>query len=63
MKNIKQYLKNYRHKIRLEVLAFYSDNTMKCRNCGYVHTGKEAPDKCPACKHPQAFYELLGENY
>jgi hypothetical protein len=35
MKNIKQYLKNYRHKIRLEVLAFYSDNTMKCRNCGY----------------------------
>ena len=35
------------------------DNTVlwKCRNCGYVHTGKEAPDTCPACKHPQAFYE------
>lgn len=35
----------------------------KCRNCGYVHEGKSAPDKCPACKHPQSFYELFAENY
>jgi rubrerythrin len=35
----------------------------KCRNCGYVHEGKEAPEQCPACKHPQAYYELLDENY
>jgi len=35
----------------------------KCRNCGYVHEGKSAPDICPACKHPQAFYELIAENY
>ena len=35
----------------------------KCRNCGYVHEGKEAPKTCPACKHPQSFYELLCENY
>jgi len=35
----------------------------KCRNCGYVHEGKEAPNVCPACKHPQSFYELLSENY
>jgi rubrerythrin len=35
----------------------------KCRNCGYVHEGKEAPKVCPACKHPQAFYELMEENY
>ena len=35
----------------------------KCRNCGYVHEGKDAPDKCPACKHPQAYYEILCENY
>ncbi|GBD98526.1 rubrerythrin [bacterium BMS3Abin07] len=35
----------------------------KCRNCGYVHEGQEAPDKCPACAHPQAYYELLCENY
>jgi rubrerythrin len=35
----------------------------KCRNCGYIHEGKEAPQECPACLHPQAFYELLVENY
>ncbi|NLW16895.1 MAG: rubrerythrin family protein [Firmicutes bacterium] len=34
-----------------------------CRNCGYVHTGTEAPKVCPACAHPQAFYELYCENY
>ena len=35
----------------------------KCRNCGYVHEGKEAPEECPACAHPQAFYELLCQNW
>ncbi len=35
----------------------------KCRNCGYIHEGKEAPDKCPACAHPQAYYEVFAENY
>jgi rubrerythrin len=35
----------------------------KCRNCGYVHEGKEAPNTCPACQHPQAYYELWVENY
>jgi rubrerythrin len=35
----------------------------KCRNCGYVHEGPEAPDCCPACGHPQAYYELLTEPY
>ena len=35
----------------------------KCRNCGYVHEGKEAPEECPACAHPQGFYEILCENY
>ncbi len=34
-----------------------------CRNCGYVHEGDEAPKACPCCKHPQAFFELLAENY
>lgn len=34
-----------------------------CTNCGYVHEGTEAPKICPACKHPQAYYELLAENY
>ena len=37
--------------------------TWRCRNCGYLHEGNEAPDVCPACVHPQAHFELLGENY
>lgn len=35
----------------------------RCRNCGYLHEGEEAPDLCPACLHPQAHFELLGENW
>ncbi len=35
----------------------------RCRNCGYLHEGTEAPGTCPACAHPQAHFELLGENY
>jgi len=35
----------------------------KCRNCGYVYEGKEAPDVCPACQHKQNYYELWIENY
>ena len=34
-----------------------------CTNCGYIHEGPEAPKECPACKHAQAYYELLAENY
>jgi rubrerythrin len=34
-----------------------------CRNCGYVHEGAEAPEECPACRHPKAYYEVLAENY
>ncbi len=35
----------------------------KCRNCGYVFEGKEAPEKCPVCDHPKSYYELYCENY
>ena len=35
----------------------------KCRNCGYLYEGTEAPDLCPACAHAQAHFELLGENW
>jgi rubrerythrin len=35
----------------------------KCRNCGYIHEGKTPPAKCPACEHPEAYFELLEENY
>ncbi len=35
----------------------------RCRNCGYLHEAEEAPELCPACLHPQAYFELLGENW
>jgi rubrerythrin len=35
----------------------------RCRNCGYLHKGTEAPAQCPACTHPQAYFEILGENW
>ena len=46
-------------------LVFKREKTVKwkCRNCGYVHEGKEPPAMCPACQHPQAYYELWVENY
>jgi rubrerythrin len=37
--------------------------TWRCRNCGYLHVGTSAPELCPACVHPQAHFELLGENW
>ena len=37
--------------------------TWHCRNCGYIVKGKEAPESCPSCKHPRAYYEVLAENY
>ena len=45
--------------------VFKKESTVvwRCRNCGYVHEGLEAPDVCPACLHPTAHFELLGENW
>lgn len=45
--------------------VFKRDNVViwRCRNCGYLHEGTEAPELCPACAHPQAHFELLGENW
>jgi len=45
--------------------VFKKDQSVKwkCRNCGYVHEGEDAPDVCPACQHAQSYYELLAENY
>ena len=59
-KRYRKLLKNVK-----EDKVFKKDSVVrwKCRNCGYVHEGKEAPKTCPACAHPQSFYELLCENY
>jgi len=37
--------------------------TWRCRNCGYIHEGTEAPAACPACAHPQAYFEVLVESW
>jgi rubrerythrin len=46
-----------------EVFRKKSSVKWHCRNCGYVHEGAEAPENCPACNHPRAYYEVLAENY
>ena len=62
-----QHEKRYRKLLKnvKENKVFKKDKVViwKCRNCGYVHEGTEAPDVCPACKHAQSYYELLAENY
>jgi rubrerythrin len=40
-----------------------SEVVWRCLNCGYLHKSQDAPSECPACAHPQAHYELLGENW
>jgi len=45
------------------VFSRNADSTWRCINCGYLHTGKEAPGVCPACDHPRDYFELLGENW
>ena len=39
------------------------ETVWQCRNCGYIHVGKEAPEVCPACIHPQAHFEVKKTNY
>ena len=46
-----------------EVFKKKSPVRWHCTNCGYVFEGTEAPKECPACKHPQSFYEVLAENF
>ncbi|HOJ77106.1 MAG TPA: rubrerythrin family protein [Bacillota bacterium] len=62
-----------KHELRYKKLAdniqnnkvFSKDNMIqwKCGNCGYIHEGNDAPQKCPACLHPQAFFEVFVETY
>jgi len=62
-----QHEKNYRtlRKNVLENRVFEKEQVViwRCRNCGYIHVGTKAPEKCPACAHPRAYFELLAENY
>ncbi|MCZ7385288.1 MAG: rubrerythrin family protein [Candidatus Methanoperedens sp.] len=59
--------RRYRELLKLAIAGnfFKRNKTVKwhCRNCGYIHEGTEAPKECPACKHPQSYYEVLAENW
>lgn len=46
-----------------EVFVKLDENVWVCRNCGHIHIGKSAPELCPVCAHPQAYFELLKENF
>ena len=63
----KQHEKRYREiagNLKADrVFARQDDAVWRCRNCGYVHVGAEAPEKCPACVKPQGYFELLCENW
>ena len=70
-KHIAEVEKNHEARYRKRLLNVVEGNVFKkdapvkwkCRNCGYISEGEEAPTKCPACAHPQSFYELFCENY
>jgi len=46
-----------------EVWTKVGENRWECRNCGHIHTGANAPEICPVCKHPQAYFEIEAKNY
>jgi len=62
-----QHEKRYRRLLERvlagQVFAREEETTWQCRECGYIHTGKEAPKACPACAHPQAYFEEEKQNY
>ncbi len=59
----KRYRKFVANIVGSEVFKKKATTKWHCINCGYVHEGPEAPTECPACKHPQSYYEVLAENY
>ena len=59
----KRYLKLLKNIEAGQVYLKEAKVRWECRHCGYVHEGAKAPDKCPACQHAQAFFEVMEENY
>ncbi|HAQ60714.1 TPA: rubrerythrin family protein [Candidatus Delongbacteria bacterium] len=59
----KRYRKLFENLEKGKVFEKDGKITWKCINCGYLHEGKKAPEKCPACLHPQAYFEVFTEPY
>jgi rubrerythrin len=58
-----RYRKLIDNVVKNEVFIKKAPVKWHCANCGYIFEGAEAPEQCPACKHPRGYYELLAENY
>ena len=58
-----RYLKLLKNIEDNKVFSSTEKKGWKCRKCGYIHNGNDAPNTCPACKHPQAYFELKDQNY
>ena len=56
----RKLLQNIEDKV---VFSRDGDSIWQCRNCGHIVIGKEAPEVCPVCDHPQSFFELAAQNY
>lgn len=59
----KRYLALHTNVLSGKVFARDKVVVWKCSKCGFLHTGNAAPEKCPACAHPRAYFELLAENW
>ncbi|MCI5773443.1 MAG: rubrerythrin family protein [Erysipelotrichaceae bacterium] len=58
-----RYLKLLANIENNEVFVRKDEKTWQCRNCGHIYVGTEAPEECPVCAHPKAYFELLRTNY
>lgn len=58
-----RYTKLYKNVVEGKVFEKDEAIEWQCRNCGFVFKGKKAPEKCPACQHPQAYFEVKKNNY
>ncbi len=58
-----RYRKLYNNIVNNTVVKKATTVEWKCNNCGYLHTGDQAPDLCPACAHPQGYFEVFVETY
>ena len=63
----KRHEERYRALLKnIETAAVFAKSSVKvweCRNCGHIVVGEKAPDECPVCAHPQAYFEIIAENY
>ena len=63
----KRHEERYRALLKnIETAAVFAKSSVKvweCRNCGHIIVGEKAPDECPVCAHPQAYFEIMAENY